>query len=182
MATVPLLFFAQPIWDGTAHEFIEIVGICLVSVCMIGRMWSILYVGSKKNAELVTSGPYSVMRNPLYFFSFIGAAGVGLMFGSLLVALGLALATYVVFSITAAKEADFLRAKFGPAYEAYSSRTPMFWPNPARYRDEQEVYFSPKALKRTLLDAMLFLAVFPVIETLEYLQLSGKLPILFRLI
>lgn len=180
LATVPLLLLAQPFWDGAAHEFIEIVGICLVFACMIGRMWSILYVGSKKNVELVTTGPYSMMRNPLYFFSCIGAVGVGLMFGSLVVALGLGLGAYGVFSVTAAKEGDFLRAKFGPAYDDYSRRTPSFWPNPALYGDEQEAYFSPKALKRTLLDAMLFLAVFPVIETLEYLHVSGTLPILMH--
>jgi protein-S-isoprenylcysteine O-methyltransferase Ste14 len=182
LTTLPILFLAQPTWDGAAHEFIEIAGICLVFACMVGRMWSILYVGSKKNVELVTTGPYSMMRNPLYFFSCLGGVGVGLMYGSLLVALGLGLVAYAVFSVTAAKEAEFLRSKFGPAYEAYSRRTPHFWPNPALYADEQAVYFSPKALKRTLFDAMLFLAIFPVIEVLEYLHLSGTLPILMRVL
>ena len=182
LMTLPLLFLAQPTWDGAAHEFIEIAGIILVFACMVGRMWSILYVGSKKNTELVTTGPFSMMRNPLYFFSCIGAVGVGLMYGSLLVALGLGAIAYAVFSVTAAKEAEFLLNKFGPAYEAYSRRTPRFWPSPALYSDEHEVYFSPKALRRTVLDAMLFLAVFPVIELLEYLHVNGTLPILMRVL
>ncbi len=50
------------------------------------------------------------------------------------------------------------------------------------YEDAQEVYFSPKALRKTLLDGILFLAAFPIIETLEYLHASGTLPILFHLI
>lgn len=181
LATAPLLLLAQPSWDGAAHEFIEIAGICLVFACMVGRMWSILYVGSKKNVELVRTGPYSMMRNPLYFFSCIGAVGVGLMYGSLLVAIALGLTAYAVFAVTAAKEANFLRTRFGPVYDAYSRRTPRFWPNPALYSDEQEVSFSPKALKRTLLDGMLFLAVFPLIETLEYLHVNGTLPILMHM-
>ena len=90
LAAVPIFFLAQPTWQGTAHEFIEIAGIVLVFACIFGRMWSILYVGSKKNKELVTSGPYSMTRNPLYFFSCIGAVGVGLMYGSVVVALALA--------------------------------------------------------------------------------------------
>lgn len=182
LTTLPILLLAQPTWDGAAHEFIEIAGICLVFACMVGRMWSILYVGSKKNVELVTTGPYSMMRNPLYFFSCIGAVGVGLMYGSLLVALGLGLIAYAVFSVTAVKEAEFLQSKFGPAYKGYSRHTPHFWPNPSLYSDEHEVYLSPKALKRTLLDAMLFLAVFPVIEVLEYLHVNGTLPILMHVL
>ena len=182
LAAVPIFFLAQPAWQGTAHEFIEIAGIVLVFACIVGRMWSILYVGSKKNKELVTSGPYSMTRNPLYFFSCIGAVGVGLMYGSVVVALALGLIAYGVLAATAAKEADYLRTMFGPAYEAYSRRTPIFWPKSQLYEDAQEVYFSPKALRKTLLDGILFLAAFPIIETLEYLHASGTLPILFHLI
>ncbi len=182
LAALPIFLLSQPSWDGQAHEFIEIAGIVLVFACIFGRMWSILYVGSKKNKELVTSGPYSMTRNPLYFFSCIGAVGVGLMYGSVVVALALGLIAYGVLAATAAKEADYLRTMFGPAYEAYSHRTPIFWPKPQLYEDAQEVHFSPKALRKTLLDGILFLAAFPIIETLEYLHASGKLPILFHLI
>jgi protein-S-isoprenylcysteine O-methyltransferase Ste14 len=181
LAMIATVLLAQPSWEGSAHEFIEIAGISLVFACIIGRMWSILYVGDKKNRELVTTGPYSMTRNPLYFFSILGATGVGLMYGSLLVAIALGFVTYGVLGITAAKEADYLRTMFGPAYDAYSRRTPMLWPKTTLYVDAPEVAFSPKALKRTLLDALPFLAVFPLIETVEYLHASGVLPTLVRL-
>lgn len=181
LLALPLLLLTQPLLEGSAHEFIEISGIVLAFICIVGRMWSILYVGAKKNLELVMTGPYSMTRNPLYFFSTIGAVGIGLMYGSLLVALLLGLSVYAVLSVTAAKEAEYLRTMFGPAYDVYAQRTPMFWPKIALYEDTQEVIFSPKALKRTLLDALPFLAVFPIIETIEYLQETGVLPVLFRL-
>jgi protein-S-isoprenylcysteine O-methyltransferase Ste14 len=177
---LPLPLLAQPTLEGLAHELIEISGLALAFICVIGRMWSILYVGSKKNVQLVMTGPYSTTRNPLYFFSTIGAVGIGLMYGSLLVALLLGLSAYAVLSVTAAKEADYLRTMFGPAYDAYAQRTPMFWPKVALYEDTREVVCSPKALRRTLLDALPFLVVFPVIETIEYLQETGVLPVLFR--
>jgi protein-S-isoprenylcysteine O-methyltransferase Ste14 len=41
----------------------------------------------RKIEELVTVGPYSVMRNPLYFFFILGGIGVGAQSGSVVVAL-----------------------------------------------------------------------------------------------
>lgn len=89
---VAMILFAAPIWEegGNTHEIIEMTGIALVLACIFGRLWSILYVGGRKNQELVTGGPYSMTRNPLYFFSTVGIVGVGLMFGSISVALILA--------------------------------------------------------------------------------------------
>ncbi|ESZ05254.1 hypothetical protein NLY44_22265 [Mesorhizobium sp. C089B] len=120
-------------------------------------------------------------RNPLYFFSTVGAAGVGLMYGSVLVAAALALVSYLVFRVTARKEAEFLFGKFGPAYSVYAERTPPFWPNPLLFHDQAERRFSTKALRRTFTDGLYFLALFPAIETIEQLRISGMLPVFFTL-
>lgn len=49
------------------HDLFEVSGFLLVLTGVFGRLWSILYIGNKKNVSLVTTGPYSVTRNPLYF-------------------------------------------------------------------------------------------------------------------
>jgi protein-S-isoprenylcysteine O-methyltransferase Ste14 len=174
------LLFARPVLEGEAHEMMEMTGFALVLVCVAGRMWSILYIGARKNRALTTLGPYSVTRNPLYLFSTIGAFGVGLIYGSVVVALGLGALSYVAFLMTARKEAEDLRHLFGASYEAYAARTPIFWPDLRLYRDSPELAFSPDALRRTFLDGLVFLAIFPAMELLEYLQTSGLLPSLFR--
>jgi hypothetical protein len=156
-------------------------GLTLALACIFGRLWSILYVGGKKNIELVTSGPYSMTQNPLYFSSTVGAVGIGLMFGSVVTALVLGMTAFLLFTVTAAKEAAFLEAKFGPAYAAYARTTPLFWPNPMRYSDVSEQKFSPQTLKRTFVEGLCFLAIFPAMEAVEYLQLHGFLPVLLRL-
>lgn len=174
------LLLARPVFSGETHELIEMTGFALVLVCVAGRMWSILYIGARKNRDLTTLGPYSMTRNPLYLFSTIGAVGVGLIYGSIVVALLLGALSYAAFLLTARKEADHLRVLFGERYAAYAERTPIFWPNPALYRDSAEMAFSPDALRRTFLDGLLFLAIFPAMEALEYLQSSQILPVLFR--
>ncbi|MDO9306563.1 MAG: isoprenylcysteine carboxylmethyltransferase family protein, partial [Mesorhizobium sp.] len=157
------------------------IALALVLVCIAGRMWSILYIGAKKNEELVTAGPYSVTRNPLYVFSVIGAVGIGLFVGSFMLALALGLAAYLVLVVTAEKEARYLEQLFGDGYRDYARETPLFWPKPLLYRDADEVTFSPVALRRTFLDGLFFLAAFPAIELIEHLQEAGGLPILFTL-
>ena len=179
--TAPAILLTQPLVMGLAHEVIEMTGIALVLACIAGRMWSSLYIGSKKNREIVTTGPYSITRNPLYLFSTIGAVGIGLMFGSVVAAVGLGLVAYGILVTTAHREAEDLRMIFGSRYEAYRRDTPLFWPKLSLYRDSEEIAFSPKALRRTFIDSLLFLAAFPIIEGIEHLQADGVLPILARI-
>ena len=157
------------------------VGFFLILVCIFGRLWSILYVGGRKNGELAVSGPYSITRNPLYLFSTIGAFGIGLMFGSIIVSAFLGVCTYAVFGMTVRREEAFLRSKFGPKFEAYVARTPRFWPKLWLYQDEHQHTFSTQALRSTFFDALYFLAIFPAIEGIEYLQVIGYLPTYFWL-
>lgn len=183
IAAIGSLLFSRPGWDEASilHEVVEMTGFALILVCIFGRLWSILYVGGRKNSELAVSGPYSISRNPLYLFSTIGAFGIGLMFGSIIVAAFLGVCAYAVFGMTTRKEEVFLRGKFGPKFDAYAARTPRFWPKPWLYQDEHQHTFSTQALRSTFFDALYFLAVFPAIEGIEYLQVIGYLPTYFWL-
>lgn len=176
-----LMLFVHPAIGGDPHEAIEMAGVGLVLACIAGRMWSILYIGGRKNADLVTAGPYAMTRNPLYFFSTVGAVGIGLMLGSFVAAALFGLAAYGVLGATAAREAQYLRTLFGARYDDYARRTPIFWPSPALYREPREASFSPAVLRRTFLDGLLFLLAFPLIEAVEHLQDAGWLPVLFNL-
>ena len=85
LSAVALLFAVMtmnPGFNGDGSDTVEKIGVGLVLFCVVGRMWSILYIGSKKNQALVTTGPYSITRNPLYLFSAVGALGLGLFVGS----------------------------------------------------------------------------------------------------
>jgi protein-S-isoprenylcysteine O-methyltransferase Ste14 len=171
----------QPLLAGHIHEILELVGMSLIVACVAGRLWSTLYIGSKKNRQLVTTGPYSITRNPLYFFSTVGAIGVGLVFGSIAVAAILGLLTFRILMAMANKESERLRAIFGAEFEVYARHTPAFWPKLSLYRDTAEAAFSPVALRRTFMDVLPMLLVFPALETLEHLQSAGTIPILFRI-
>jgi protein-S-isoprenylcysteine O-methyltransferase Ste14 len=179
---VVALVFGQSGWTShTMHEALEMTGLACVLACIFGRLWAILYVGGRKNAELVTEGPFSITRNPLYLFSCLGAFGVGLMFASIIAAFALAGLVFLVLHVTASREADFLLARFGDAYRDYAARTPFFWPDPRLFRTGEVGTFSPRILGSTFIDTLWFLAAFPAVEALEWAHEGGLLPTLFLL-
>ena len=121
------------------------------------------------------------MRNPLYFFSAIGALGVGAQSGSIIVALSFALLCIAAFHIVIRREERFLAGQFGADYQSYLARVPRFWPNPRLFRDDPVLSVHPKRLYVTLMDGLVFFAAVPAFEAVEYLQETGALPVLLRL-
>lgn len=163
------------------HERLEMLGIMLIVVAIGGRLWSILYIGGRKSAAVVETGPYSITRNPLYLFSALAAAGVGAQLGSLAAAAGFAALCAVVFHFVILREEGFLRARLGQPYADYCARVPRFFPDPRLYRDQNEVTFRPRVLMSTLRDGLFFFLAMPLFETIERAQDAGTLPVLFHL-
>ncbi|TAJ57475.1 isoprenylcysteine carboxylmethyltransferase family protein [Brevundimonas sp.] len=160
-------------FNGAWHDGVEAFGLALIIIAIVGRGWCSLYIGGRKKAEIVDRGPYSVTRNPLYVFSFIGAFGIGAQTGSLVIGAAFAAATFLVFLRTVGREEAWLAANFGDHYDAYRQRTPRFWPNPRLWRDAEELTIRPAFFVRTLRDGLTFLAAIPVMEGIERLQAAG---------
>jgi protein-S-isoprenylcysteine O-methyltransferase Ste14 len=166
---------------GTTHELIEWVGIVFIVTCILGRTWAALYIGGRKIEEFVQTGPYSVTRNPLYLFSFFGAAGIGAQFGSVTIAVMTGVIAVFVFFVVVKQEEKVLLARYGTAFEGYIARVPRFIPNPHLWRDEPTLTIHPSRVLMTFGDALLFLMAVPLAEFIEYLQELGFLPILLHL-
>lgn len=177
---VPLLFLTRPYVaeEGLAFEIMEIFGLFLIVTCVLGRFWAILYIGMQKNRGVVADGPYSMTRNPLYFFSTLGSFGIGLLFGKLLLALLLAALVFLVLYRTARHEQAFLEATFGREYSDYAAHVPVFLPDPRIFRTERMLLISTDAIRRNLLDAFVFLSAIPLAELADALYRQFSLPLL----
>jgi protein-S-isoprenylcysteine O-methyltransferase Ste14 len=163
------------------HETLELVGFGAMALSIIGRAWCSLYIGGRKKAEIVDRGPYSISRNPLYVFSFIGAFGVGAQTGSLTIAVLFVLAALLVFRLTVHREEAFLAQEFGEAYARYKARTPRFWPRFSLWRDEAELTVRPSLFLLTIRDGLVFLLAIPIFELIELGQADRWLTVLFHL-
>jgi protein-S-isoprenylcysteine O-methyltransferase Ste14 len=170
-----------PVGQRGLHEGIEWAGRLLIAVCIVGRCWCTLYIGGRKIAELVRIGPYSMMRNPLYTMSFIGAAGVGAQTGSLVMAAVFLVVAWVVFRLVVSREERFLIDRFGAPYEDYLRTVPRFLPNVRLWNSPEWLEVRPDRVVLTFIDGLWFLAAIPLAEGLEWLQTSGYVPVLLRL-
>lgn len=175
---LPLIIFTRSAWGhaSLAFEAMEVLGVYLVIAAIVGRFWAILYVGGRKNREVVRDGPYSVCRHPLYVFSTLGVLGFGLMLGSLTLTLILGGAVGLVLWATAAREERWLQHDMGPAYAAYAAEVPRLWPRPSLFSTPAVVPVTIKALRTNFADALVFLALLPVTELLEGVKAAGWVP------
>lgn len=180
---VSMMILGRPALSETSpsHDLFEVSGFLLVLIGVFGRLWSILYIGNKKNASLVTTGPYSVTRNPLYFFSTIAVTGAGLFYGSIALAAVLCVGSCAVFYYTAKREEKYLQSLFGARYGLYAETVPLFWPDFRLFKSDKEVTFSTRALATTFRDAVFFVLLYPALELLEYLHVHDLIVGLFQI-
>ncbi len=177
-----VLVFGESKWPdgGFTHETIELIGFCLIVFCILGRTWCALYIGGLKNKSLIMVGPYSVSRNPLYFFSIIGAAGIGAQMGSVVITFAAAIVVWAVFHILTLSEERALSENFGESFREYLPRVPRFFPKLSLWRDVDSLTISPRIVRATFLDACIFLISIPLGDGFDYLHGIGAVPVFFQ--
>ncbi|MET0651251.1 MAG: isoprenylcysteine carboxylmethyltransferase family protein [Hyphomicrobiaceae bacterium] len=181
---VGVLLFTNSVWLTEApalHDLIARVGVVLILICIAGRTWCTLYIGGLKKTQLVTQGPYSLVRNPLYVFTIIGVAGVGAQAGSFTMPVVLAAMVAIVFYAVALQEQAFLAETFGSEYRAYAERVPLFFPRFSTWQEADQLVVRPELVRRTFMDASLFLLAVPFNDLIKWLQDHDWLRVLAHL-
>ena len=107
------------------------VGAGIALVGLLIRGWAAGHI--VKNSELAITGPYAHTRNPLYFGSFLIAAGFAIAaHWSLLL---FVIAFFVlIYGPTIRDERVGIRARFPEAYDEWERNVPSFLPRPTPWR------------------------------------------------
>lgn len=167
--------------EGSGWEvLLESAGVLLLVAAMGGRIWASAYLAGRKDRQLVTAGPYSMTRNPLYLFSLAGFLGAGLVFESLTAALLLGLVFFLAHWPTIAREEARLEALFGEEYADYRERVPRFIPSLASFKRQGELRLDTRRFIAALRDCLAIPLVLVVAELVEWAKLSGILPVLLE--
>src|SRR5262245_24349288 len=112
-------------WTNS-HPVVEkslfIVGIAMASFGAAGRAWATAYISGQKSKQLVTTGPYSLSRNPLYFFSMVLAVGFGFCTKTFSAPLVIMTILVVLTYFQIWREEQRLRSKFGDLFDSYLAK------------------------------------------------------------
>ncbi len=150
-----LLYFAKPAW------YTIVIGVPFIVAGEFLRIWAVGYAGASTRArtlgaarDLVTTGPYSYVRNPLYLGNFLLSLGVCVVANVYwLIAILIIGYFFQYLPIIAVEEAYLLEA-CGTVYQTYRAQVPRFIPQFRAYPKPSPHDFSfaraIKSEKRTL--------------------------------
>ena len=125
-----LAVLVLPVYFSPAR-FIAAIPLLTAGQCL--RFWAAGFIPKYRTLvvdapQLVTSGPYAWMRNPLYAGNGIMGLGWALMAGWVWEA-AFAAIYFALYSLTIIPfEEKFLRDRFGDEYESYKKSTPSLFP------------------------------------------------------
>ena len=93
----------------------------------LGQLWS-AFVTQQADHRIVDTGPYGIVRHPIYTGIIAAAIALALVKGTVIASAGALLAAFG-FWVKARLEEGFLREQLGAeAYDGYRRRVPMLVP------------------------------------------------------
>lgn len=160
-------------------------GMVLLVIAAFGRVWAALYLNGRKTKVLCTSGPYSLTRNPLYAFSFLGTVGFAMAFQSFILPVLVAMAFLAYYRAVIGHEEVRMRAAFGAEFDAYCSDVPRLLPRLHGYHNGADrLWIDPRVFLKSLLDSSVFVwAILLLVIAERVVRLPGVsvLPKLWRI-
>jgi protein-S-isoprenylcysteine O-methyltransferase Ste14 len=130
---IPLPWLYRPLWRVGLWPFwlgaALTVGGLLFAIWArehLGRNWS-RSVSIKQDHELITSGPYAVVRHPIYTGSLAGFLGIAIAISEVRGFVAFVL-FYLMFWAKLSKEEQWMRSQFGETYTKYVHRTAALVP------------------------------------------------------
>lgn len=173
-----VILFSNFAFPQKKQDFMDIAlnaaGMCLI---LLGFLFRVAARGYKEEKSsngnaLVKSGPYAIIRNPMYFGTFIIGAGAVMM---LLEWWFFFLFSAVFLSIylpQMKKEENALLAKFGREYKEYCGITPKYFPR-LDYLLRLNRYVSLKSfwIRKEIIPMLTTITVVILIEIWEYARL-----------
>jgi protein-S-isoprenylcysteine O-methyltransferase Ste14 len=112
----------------------SVVGLLLILGGLLIRSWA---AGTlRKYKQLITSGPYALVRNPLYVGSFLMMWGFCTLVGDPWMLACVLVPMIVLYWLAVRDEELLLTRLFPDQWPAYAARVPRFIPRPARFTSE----------------------------------------------
>jgi protein-S-isoprenylcysteine O-methyltransferase Ste14 len=129
----------------------------------------------QKAAVLNTTGPYSVVRHPLYLGNYLIGLGMSLFTRTWFLPVIVSLAALLYYERIAAREEQFLESRFGDAFREWAARVPALLPRLAGWRSAELPFSLPRALNREFYAISEIMVAFFVLDVMEDWSRRGGL-------
>jgi protein-S-isoprenylcysteine O-methyltransferase Ste14 len=130
---IPLRWLYLPLWPPGFWPFwlgaaVTVAGILFAVWARehLGRNWS-RSITIKRGHELITTGPYAVVRHPIYTGTLTGFLGMAIAVSQVRGFIAFVL-IFLVFRVKFRMEEEWMRSQFGETYAAYAHRTSALVP------------------------------------------------------
>ena len=142
----PLPFLLVMIWFAEPTVLSLVIGFAVIFVGELIRFWGVSIVGAETRTTgavggtfLITNGPFSYVRNPLYVGNMLLYTGVGIMSMALFPWMLLVAVAwfYLQYYLIVTREEEYLAATFTAEFEAYRRNVRRFVPRLTPYRSAQ---------------------------------------------
>ena len=163
----------QPFLDGALNA----LGMGLVLFGFLLRISARGYKeeNTSNGNALVKTGPYAMIRNPMYFGTFIIGTGVVVMLLDLWLFFLFAAIFFMIYIPQIKKEERILLGRFGQEYKEYCKLTPKYFPRlDYLFRLNKYVSLKPFWIKKEIISLVTTLFVVIMIETLGYARLLWR--------
>ncbi|HOO89971.1 MAG TPA: isoprenylcysteine carboxylmethyltransferase family protein [Syntrophales bacterium] len=171
-------------WDDRAPfvtTLLFLLGVVLVGIGSFGRLWCSVYIAGYKTKALVTQGPYSMCRNPLYFFSLLGALGIGFASENFLIPIIISIGFAAYYILVIKSEEAQLARLHKEEFARYVKKVPRFFPKISYLTEPEEYIVKPVIFKSHMLSAIWFIWALGLLEIIKKLHELKILPTLFHI-
>ena len=161
---------------GLVGAALQFVGLACVACAALGRIWTSVFIAGFKDQWLVRSGPYAVVRHPLYALSMLAMLGLGLTTGSMAIALAMLVLFSAIYTTAARDEDRHLHELHGAAHERYERDVRAWLPRWSGYVIPDSLEVRPRVLWKSFLDAGSLLGFYGLLRLADALQQHGVTP------
>jgi protein-S-isoprenylcysteine O-methyltransferase Ste14 len=129
---------------------------------------------SQKAVALNTTGPYSVVRHPLYLANFLIGLGLSLFPRAWFLPIIVSLATVLYYERIAAREEEFLDGRFGSTFRRWANVVPAAVPSLKAWRPPAQAFDWRRALDREFYVISEVALTFLLLDILEDYAALGR--------
>jgi protein-S-isoprenylcysteine O-methyltransferase Ste14 len=129
---------------------------------------------AQKATVLSTTGPYSVVRHPLYLANAIIVLGLALFTHAWITPPAVAALTLAYYACIAQREEAYLRERFPVEFEAWARRVPAIWPTRVRWVPAAYPFQLRAVLRREFYGLAVILIAPCFLDILEDLHTTGE--------